>query len=114
MHRATPELERLRSRALRVRVLDPDVSPGERGAVVRLLQRGLQTLHYAVPRSGVYDPATQRAVMAWRKMTGQARTYDALLRRWCAACSPGAAASACAIPATATTSRPTSRARCWR
>ena len=77
MHKATPELEALRSRPLRVRVLAPEVGPGGRGAVVRLLQRGLKRLHYAVPTSGVYDPATQRAVMAWRKMTGQARNYVA-------------------------------------
>jgi L,D-transpeptidase-like protein/putative peptidoglycan binding protein len=76
-HAATPELEALRSRALRVRVLRPEAPPGARGAVVRLLQRGLKRLHYAVPRSGRYDPATQRAVMAWRKLTGAARSYVA-------------------------------------
>jgi hypothetical protein len=76
-HAATPELEALRSRALRVRVLRPEAPPGARGAVVRLLQRGLKRLRYAVPRSGRYDPATQRAVMAWRKMTGAARNYVA-------------------------------------
>jgi lipoprotein-anchoring transpeptidase ErfK/SrfK len=76
-HAATPELEALRSRALRVRVLAPQAAPGVRGAVVRLLQRGLKRLRYAVPRSGRYDPATQRAVMAWRKVTGSARTYVA-------------------------------------
>jgi lipoprotein-anchoring transpeptidase ErfK/SrfK len=76
-HAATPELEALRSRALRVRVLAPQAAPGTRGAVVRLLQRGLKRLRYAVPRSGRYDPATQRAVMAWRKVTGAARSYVA-------------------------------------
>jgi hypothetical protein len=76
-HAATPELERLRSRALRVRVLEPEAPPGARGAVVRLLQRGLKRLNYAVPLSGRYDPATQRAVMAWRKMTGSARNFVA-------------------------------------
>ena len=77
LHKPTPQLERLRSRAVRVRVLFPSAPPGASGAVVRLLQRGLARLHYAVPRSGVYDPATQRAVMAWRKMTGNARNYVA-------------------------------------
>ena len=76
-HEATPELERLRSRRLRVRVLAPVAAPGARGAVVRLLQRGLRRLHYAVPRSGRYDPGTQRAVMAWRKVTGAGRNYVA-------------------------------------
>ena len=54
--------------------------PAQRGAIVRLLQRGLKRLHYAVPRSGVYDDATQRAVMAWRKVTGVLRTTSA--SRW--------------------------------
>ena len=76
-HEATPELERLRSRALRVRVLAPVAAPGARGAVVRLLQRGLRRLRYAVPRSGSYDAGTQRAVMAWRKVTGAGRSYSA-------------------------------------
>jgi L,D-transpeptidase catalytic domain len=76
-HEATPELEQLQSRALRVRVLAPVAAPGARGAVVRLLQRGLRRLHYAVPRSGAYDAGTQRAVMAWRKVTGAGRTYTA-------------------------------------
>jgi peptidoglycan hydrolase-like protein with peptidoglycan-binding domain len=76
-HAATPELERLRSRALRVRVVRPEAPPGARGAVVRLLQRGLRRLNYAVSSSGRYDPATQRAVMAWRKLTGSPRNYVA-------------------------------------
>jgi hypothetical protein len=77
LHKPTPQLERLRSRAARLRVLQPSAPPGARGAVVRLLQHGLKRLHYAVPLSGIYDPATQRAVMAWRKMTGKARNYVA-------------------------------------
>ena len=76
-HAATPELEALRSRALRVRVVEPAVAPGARGTAVRLLQRGLRRLRYAVSSSGRYDPATQRAVMAWRKMTGAPRSYVA-------------------------------------
>ncbi len=76
-HKASPELAAMRSRALRVRILAPDVAPGAGGAVVRLLQRGLKRLRYAVPRSGRYDAATQRAVMAWRKVTGAPRTYAA-------------------------------------
>jgi L,D-transpeptidase catalytic domain len=75
VHRQTSELETLRSRRVRVDVLRPQ--PGGSGPLVRLLQRGLTRLHYAVPRSGVYDSGTQRAVMAWRKVTGRARSYSA-------------------------------------
>jgi peptidoglycan hydrolase-like protein with peptidoglycan-binding domain len=75
VHKATPELETLRAKPARVKVLRPVV--GTRGMQVRLLQRGLARLHYVVPRTGRYDSATMRAVMAWRKVTGQARLYTA-------------------------------------
>jgi peptidoglycan hydrolase-like protein with peptidoglycan-binding domain len=75
IHQATPELEAIRSAAVRVNILKPQV--GSSGTLVRLLQKGLAKLHYAVPRSGVYDSGTQRAVMAWRKVTGNARNYSA-------------------------------------
>jgi peptidoglycan hydrolase-like protein with peptidoglycan-binding domain len=75
VHRATPELETLRSDRVRVEVMRPRV--GSVGPLVRLLQRGLARMHYAVPRNGVYDDGTARAVMAWRKVTGAARNYAA-------------------------------------
>ncbi|HEX3872936.1 MAG TPA: L,D-transpeptidase family protein [Solirubrobacteraceae bacterium] len=52
----------------------PSPAPGQHSAVVRLLQDELADLHYAVPNSGVFDDATQRAVIAFRKMTNQDRT----------------------------------------
>jgi hypothetical protein len=67
----------MRAPAVRVRAVDGNIRPGQGGAAVRLLQRGLAKLHYAVPRSGVYDDGTQRAVMAWRKVTHRARTFTA-------------------------------------
>jgi hypothetical protein len=76
-HAATAEQERMRAPAVRVRAVDGNIRPGQGGAAVRLLQRGLAKLHYAVPRSGVYDDGTQRAVMAWRKVTHRARTFTA-------------------------------------
>jgi hypothetical protein len=44
---------------------------------VKLLQRSLARLHYAVPINGTFDTATGRAVMAFRKVNGMARRYDA-------------------------------------
>jgi len=73
VHRATPELDTVRSDKERVLVVRPSAA---NGVVVRLLQKGLSKLHYATSRSGVYDDATQRAVMAWRKVTGMARTFS--------------------------------------
>ena len=60
-----------------VEVVEPRASFGSGGALVRLLQRGLDELHYAVPRNDSYDDATGRAVMAFRKVNGMARSYDA-------------------------------------
>jgi L,D-transpeptidase catalytic domain/Putative peptidoglycan binding domain len=51
--------------------------PGERGWEVRWLQGKLRALHYVVGRPGVYDAATERAVLAFRKMTGMRRDADA-------------------------------------
>jgi hypothetical protein len=76
-HAATPELAAMRAPTVRVAVVDGNIAPGAGGPAVRLLQRGLAQLHYAVPRSGRYDDGTQRAVMAWRKVTGRARTFTA-------------------------------------
>jgi hypothetical protein len=75
IHLATPELDTVGSEPVRVSVLRPVLGSG--GPMVRLLQRGLGRLRYAVSRSGVYDDATARAVMAWRKVTGNPRTFAA-------------------------------------
>ena len=74
VHKQTPELETLRSKAARVDVMRPRV--GSSGPLVRLLQRGLARMRYAVSRSGSYDSATARAVMAWRKVNGQPRSFE--------------------------------------
>ena len=74
VHKATPELDTVRSEKERVLVVKPIAGNG--GVVVRLLQKGLAKLHYATSRSGIYDDATARSVMAWRKVTGMARTFS--------------------------------------
>jgi peptidoglycan hydrolase-like protein with peptidoglycan-binding domain len=56
-----------------VRFIAPHLSSGASGEAVRLLQGELARLHYAVPQSGYFDDATGRAVIAYRKMIGQAR-----------------------------------------
>ena len=49
-------------------------TPGARGLAVRTLQARLARLGYVVGRRGVYDERTARAVVAFRKVTGMART----------------------------------------
>ena len=56
-----------------VRFVNPNVAPGARGQSVRLLQSELDALHYAVPWSGTFEEGTERALIAYRKMTGLAR-----------------------------------------
>jgi lipoprotein-anchoring transpeptidase ErfK/SrfK len=80
VHLATPELDTARSEKVRVNVMKPVLG----GTITRLFQKNLAKMHYAVSRNGVYDDATARAVMAYRKVNGMARTYsvsDAIVRR---------------------------------
>jgi lipoprotein-anchoring transpeptidase ErfK/SrfK len=74
VHLATPEIDTVRSAKVRVNVLKPAIT---NGPIVRLLQKGLSKLRYSTSRSGIYDDATARSVMAWRKVTGMARNYSA-------------------------------------
>lgn len=83
-HPASPALGTLKAAPKKVRVVRASARPGSRGPVVRLLQRGLAKLGYAVSRTGSFDGATQRAVMAYRKVNGLQREFAAsetVLRR---------------------------------
>jgi peptidoglycan hydrolase-like protein with peptidoglycan-binding domain len=72
-HAASPEMNAFTASAPNVRYVSAELAPGERGPAVKLLQSELNGLHYAVPLDGVFDEATQRAVVAYRKMTGLPR-----------------------------------------
>jgi lipoprotein-anchoring transpeptidase ErfK/SrfK len=76
-HKATPGLATAVANPVRVTVVRAYAGPGSRGPAVKLLQDKLAALHYVVPRSGVYDAGTGRAIMAWRKVAGYSRTYVA-------------------------------------
>jgi peptidoglycan hydrolase-like protein with peptidoglycan-binding domain len=73
-HFATPQLGTLKAKAVGVSVVTPSARPGARGPVVRLLQGQLARLGYVVGQPGLYDARTARAVLAFRKVTGMART----------------------------------------
>ncbi len=77
MHVASPELAAARGPKVSLSVVAPQASYGMGGPLVRLLQRGLAKLRYAVPRNGSFDAATGRAVMAFRKVNHMSRRYDA-------------------------------------
>ncbi len=82
-HKATPELARTEAPPARVRVVTPALGHGSSGLLVKLFQRRLRQLRFAVAKTGVYDDRTARAVIAWRKIQGMARlgTADATVVR---------------------------------
>ena len=108
-HLATPGLPQLKARPVRVRILALSAVPGARGPVVRLLQQRLARRGYVVGQRGVYDARTARAVLAFRKVTGMARTQVADARRVPRARRRRRRTSRSASPSTASTSRPTCR-----
>jgi L,D-transpeptidase catalytic domain/Putative peptidoglycan binding domain len=61
----------------RLYVVRPSASAGASGTAVRALQSRLHQLGYLVPISGRFDGSTGRAVLAFRKVNGFARTMSA-------------------------------------
>jgi peptidoglycan hydrolase-like protein with peptidoglycan-binding domain len=76
-HKATAAVATSVAKTLRVNVVRMSANMGSSGPAVRLLQAKLAAMHYVTSRSGVYDAATSRSVMAFRKLTGMSRTYVA-------------------------------------
>jgi hypothetical protein len=76
VHRASPNLLTAHARTV-VRVIRARVGPGAPRVLIGAFQAGLDRLHYAVSRSRAWDGATQRAVMAYRKVNGMARNFSA-------------------------------------
>jgi lipoprotein-anchoring transpeptidase ErfK/SrfK len=66
-----------RTKARIVFQVSPNVSAGEQGRAVTMLQSMLARKAYVVGRKGVYDARTQRAVLAFRKVAGMAATNEA-------------------------------------
>lgn len=76
-HEPTPQLGGLAARADTIDVLPRRVDPRSGDASIRSLQRRLRRLGYVTGRPGVFDGRTSRAVLAFRKVTGMARTTSA-------------------------------------
>lgn len=71
---ATPELGAATASTRTVAVVAPKVPAGGRGPSVRVLQRLLEQRGYVTGRRGLFDDRTARAVLAFRKLSGLART----------------------------------------
>ena len=76
-HARTAALGSVVARPAAVDVLPVHVGPSSPGRTVRILQRRLAALGYVVGRSGSWDARTARAVQAFRKEEGMARTTAA-------------------------------------
>ncbi len=76
-HAPTPQLGGLAARAKTVDVLPRRVLPRSGRTSIRALQRRLARLGYVTGQPGAYDGRTARAVLAFRKVTGMARTTSA-------------------------------------
>lgn len=72
-HLLTAQLAAFKAKGVSVRFEPSELSFGAGGNAVWILQRELAALHYQVSVDGRYDEATGRAVLAFRKVTGQAR-----------------------------------------
>ena len=77
VHDATPALGALSAVGRSVDVLPRRVGPRSGRPAIRALQRRLSRLGYVVGARGAYDARTARAVLAFRKVTGMARTTNA-------------------------------------
>ncbi|HLM26681.1 MAG TPA: L,D-transpeptidase [Thermoleophilaceae bacterium] len=79
-HAATPQQKAFSAASKRLKVVRFSAGPGSRGPKVRLLQRGLRRLGFAVPIGGGYGGGTARAVLAYRKTNKMRRTTGASSR----------------------------------
>ncbi len=76
-HDPTAELGGLSARTRTVDVIPRRVRPRSGRASIYALQRRLRALGYVTGEPGSYDARTARAVLAFRKVTGMARTANA-------------------------------------
>ena len=74
LHLATATAIQLVAKPVRVDVAALHAGPGARGPAVRLLQQRLAAKGYVVVQRVLFDQRTARAVVAFRKVTGMART----------------------------------------
>jgi len=76
-HAATPALGAFSAKSAAIDALPRRVGSGSGSGSVRALQNRLARLGYVVGRRGSFDARTRRAVLAFRKVTGMARTSRA-------------------------------------
>ena len=75
-HEATPEQEAA-DKQYRFHITYPNLHPGSHGDAVAIFNRLLRRQGYFVSGGKGYGPATERAVMAFRKVNRMRRSWDA-------------------------------------
>jgi lipoprotein-anchoring transpeptidase ErfK/SrfK len=73
VHAQSDAVARGKSKRKRFTAVAGQAHRGAGGARVAILQRKLAAMGYAIPRSGRYDDATSRAVLAYRKVNRMSR-----------------------------------------
>ncbi|HVF78942.1 MAG TPA: L,D-transpeptidase family protein [Solirubrobacteraceae bacterium] len=76
-HAASPALSTFIAKSRSIDVIPRRVRPASGPASIRSLQRRLKRLGYVTGARGSFDARTARAVLAFRKVTGMARTTSA-------------------------------------
>ena len=76
-HPASPAINVFIAKAPAVDVIPRRVTPSSGAASIRALQRRLRRLGYVTGARGSFDGRTARAVLAFRKVSGMARTTSA-------------------------------------
>jgi hypothetical protein len=76
-HALTATEELLVSDPVYLSLVHSSIRPGQRSLSVQVLQAELARDHYVIGQRGVYDARTQRAVLAFRKLTDMNRTMVA-------------------------------------
>ena len=77
VHRANAKQGRAVARSDRFRISYPDLDPGDRSPEVRIFNRLLLRRGYYTTHGRSYGVRTRWAVMAFRKVNGMKRTYNA-------------------------------------
>ena len=77
VHKGTNRQQRDLAKSHQFHPTYPDLDPGQNNSDVQLFNNLLRKEAYAVGTDRSYDSSTQRAVMAFRKVNGMKRTFNA-------------------------------------
>ena len=77
IHKRTAAQERAYARTRQFHPVYPDLDPGNNNSKVALFKKLMRKQGYYISSGSKYDSATERAVMAFRKVNNMSRSYNA-------------------------------------